>query len=126
MIQITLNFASIEAARHALLEIPASVLAAAPSIRTEVKPAPKAEPVKVVPPKETNAAPIITPSTALADTPAPEYQTLKTAVFTLAGKSREAVVAIAAEFGVKTFTELTEDKWADALVAVNAALAEAA
>jgi hypothetical protein len=55
-----------------------------------------------------------------------DYPTLQKAVFALAGKSRESAGAVAASFGVKTFKELPEAKWADALVAVNAALAEAA
>jgi hypothetical protein len=49
---------------------------------------------------------------------------LQKAVFTLAGKSREAAAAVAASFGVKTFKDLPSDKWADALAAVNAKLAE--
>jgi len=73
---------------------------------------------------------------AAASTPAPaaetstsrassvDYPTLQKAVFTLAGKSREAAAAVAASFGVKTFKDLPADKWADALAAVNAKLAE--
>jgi len=53
-----------------------------------------------------------------------DYPTLQKAVFALAGKSREAAAAVAASMGVKTFKELAQDKWADALVAVNAKLAE--
>ena len=52
-----------------------------------------------------------------------DYPTLQKAVLALAGKSREAAAAIAASFGVKTFKELTKDKWADALEAVNERLA---
>jgi hypothetical protein len=52
-----------------------------------------------------------------------DYPTLQKAVFALAGKSRESAAAVAASMGVKTFKELPESKWADALVAVNAALA---
>ena len=73
---------------------------------------------------------------AAASTPAPAaetstsrassvgYPTLQKAVFTLAGKSREAAAAVVASFGVKTFKDLPADKWADALAAVNAKLAE--
>lgn len=53
-----------------------------------------------------------------------EYPVLQKAVFALAGKNREAAGAVAASFGVKTFKELSADKWADALAAVNAKLAE--
>lgn len=53
-----------------------------------------------------------------------DYPTLQKAVFALAGKSREAAAAVAASMGVKTFKELAEGKWAEALVAVNAKLAE--
>jgi hypothetical protein len=42
----------------------------------------------------------------------------------LAGKSRDAAAAVAGSFGVKTFKELPEGKWADALAAVNAKVAE--
>jgi hypothetical protein len=53
-----------------------------------------------------------------------EYPVLQKAVFALAGKSRESAAAVAASMGVKTFKELPADKWGDALVAVNAKLAE--
>jgi hypothetical protein len=53
-----------------------------------------------------------------------DYPTLQKAVFALAGKSREAAAAVASSFGVKTFKELPEAKWAEALAAVNDKLAE--
>lgn len=62
------------------------------------------------------------PSTA--DAPAVKYDDLKAAVFKLAGKSRDAAVAINKAFGVATMKELAADRWADALAAVNAKLAE--
>ena len=62
-------------------------------------------------------------STASSSEPV-EYPVLQKAVFALAGKSREAAAAVAASMGVKTFKELPADKWAEALVAVNAKLAE--
>lgn len=124
MIQITLNFTSIEAARAALLEIPLSVLAGAPAIKAE----PKAEkPAKVE--KPAAPAPVVEAPATVVEAPAAsavDYPTLQKAVFALAGRSREAAASVAAALGVKTFKELTEDKWAEALVAVNAALAEAA
>lgn len=51
-----------------------------------------------------------------------DYPTLQKAVFALAGKSRESAAAVAASMGVKTFKELPEARWAEALAAVNAAL----
>lgn len=62
-------------------------------------------------------------STASSSEPV-EYPVLQKAVFALAGKNREAAAAVASSFGVKTFKELDAAKWADALVAVNAKLAE--
>lgn len=157
MITITLNFKSIEAARKALLEIPASALVGGPEPEAELerpnieapKPAaapaaasgkatakagaapgktaaektPTAESAGAAPPASTAAA--SSPASA-AEPPAPavDYPTLQKAVFALAGKSREAAAAVAASFGVKTFKDLPADKWADALAAVNAKLAE--
>ena len=142
---MTLTFVSIEAARAALLEIPSSSLVGGPAPEQTgtdrratdkveapkpsglpkqvkiVKPAP--EPVAVEPtPAPVAEAPA---STASSSEPAPsvDYPTLQKAVFALAGKSREAAAAVAASMGVKTFKELGQDKWAEALVAVNAALA---
>lgn len=53
-----------------------------------------------------------------------DYPTLQKAVFALAGKSREAAAAVAASMGVKTFKELGQDKWAEALGAVTEKLAD--
>lgn len=65
------------------------------------------------------------PAASTASSSAPvEYPVLQKAVFALAGKSREAAAAVAASFGVKTFKELPEAKWADALAAVQAKTAE--
>ena len=146
MITITLNFKSIEAARQALLDIPSSALVGGPEPEAEApKPAPDQEaeapkPVKASRASKTAAEPVVAqpqttagreeapaPAAAAAQTgPAPsvDYPTLQKAVFTLAGKSREAAAAVAASFGVKTFKDLPSDKWADALTAVNAKLAE--
>ena len=147
MITITLHFKSIEAARKALLEIPSSALVGGPEPeaeapksapapaaasgkatakggaapgKTAAEKAPAAESVAAEPPALTAAA----SSPAPAPTPTIEYTVLQKAVFTLAGKSREAAAAVAASFGVKTFKDLPADKWADALAAVNAKLAE--
>lgn len=120
MIAITLNFVSIEAARAALLEIPLSALVLAPQPKAEVelpKPA-KAEKAKPAP----APVPEPTPEPAPVSAPAVDYPTLQKAVFALAAKNREAAATVAGAFGVKTFKELPEAKWADALVAVQAAL----
>ena len=149
MITITLNFKTIEAARKALLEIPESALVGGPEPEPEAeapKPAPApaaasgkatakagAAPGKTAAEKAPTAASVAAEppaSTAATSSPAPapapaiEYTVLQKAVFTLAGKSREAAAAVAASFGVKTFKDLPADKWADALAAVNAKLAE--
>lgn len=100
---------------------------AAPAAEVKVE-APK--PVKVEKAKPAAVEPTPAPvaeaptSTASSSAPAPsvDYPTLQKAVFALAGKSRESAAAVAASMGVKTFKELPEAKWADALAAVNAAL----
>lgn len=158
MITITLNFKSIEAARQALLDIPASALvggpapeaepehpkveapkaAAAPAAasgkatakggaapgKTAAEKAPAAESVAAEQPASTAATGDAAVAPGPAPAPAVEYAVLQKAVFTLAGKSREAAAAVASSFGVKTFKDLPADKWADALAAVNAKLAE--
>lgn len=131
MISITLNFKSIEAARAALLEIPVTALVGgveADKQNAEVKPAKAAKPAKQEPVKATEvvAAKEETPVVE-APTEAPtavDYPTLQKAVFALAALNREAVVATAGSFGVKTFKELDQGKWAAALEAVHAKLAE--
>lgn len=159
MIQVTLNFVSVEALRAALLEIPETSLVGS-NLTAKVS-LPKAEEVAAAPvekpAKPVKSTPAATPAPAaptqptaeaVAETAAPEktaeesariaepvadaapastavdYPTLQKAVFTLAGKSREAAAAVAASFGVKTFKELPEAKWADALSAVQAKTAE--
>lgn len=149
MIAITLNFKTIEAARQALLEIPASSLVAttapeaapapAPVIVQEPTSAPKAdkaaasvtspaiaEQAAVQEPKTPSVEVSTTTSSAAASgaSETVEYPVLQKAVFALAGKSREAAASVASSFGVKTFKELPAEKWADALAAVNTKLAE--
>lgn len=131
MISITLNFKSIEAARAALLEIPLSALAGGEDSKqaAEVKPAKTAKPAKQEPVQEAAPAPEVTaePQAAEAPTEAPtavDYPTLQKAVFALAAINREAVIATASSFGVKTFKELDQGKWAAALEAVQAKVAE--
>lgn len=131
MISITLNFKSIEAARAALLEIPVTALAGGEDSKqaAEVKPAKTAKPAKQEPVQEAAPAPEVTaePQAAEAPTEAPtavDYPTLQKAVFALAALNREAVIATAGSFGVKTFKELDQSKWAAALEAVQAKVAE--
>lgn len=131
MISITLNFKSIEAARAALLEIPLSALAGGEDSKqaAEVKPAKTAKPAKQEPVQEAAPAPEVTaePQAAEAPTEAPtavDYPTLQKAVFALAALNRGAVIATAGSFGVKTFKELDQSKWAAALEAVQAKVAE--
>lgn len=126
MISITLNFKSIEAARAALLEIPVTALVGgveADKQNAEVKPAKAAKPAKQEAAPEVKAE----PQAAEAPTEAPtavDYPTLQKAVFALAALNREAVIATAGSFGVKTFKELDQSKWAAALEAVQAKVAE--
>lgn len=141
MIQLTLTFTSLDAARKALLEIPESVLvgtapvpeAEAPKSRKAAatpaavetkaaKPEPAVEsPSDPKPAAEPTPAPVVETKSSTASSV--DYSTLQKAVFTLAGKSREAAAAVAQSFGVKTFKDLPADKWADALEAVQERLA---
>lgn len=143
MIAITLNFTSIEAAVRALREIPENLLVnhaatlvaepeapapKAPKAAKAAKPAPEQEvaPPQATAPAEEAPAPAAAPA---EPEPAPvassvDYPTLQKAVFALAGKSREAAAAVVQSFGVKTFKELPQDKWAEALGAVTEKLAE--
>ena len=139
MIQITLNFKSIEAARAVLLDIPSSALVGGPAANEADAPvvSKKAEKVDVYEKRVQKAekieqvveAPKPEPVATISSpkpTASVDYPTLQKAVFALAGKSRAAAAAVAGDFGVKTFKELPEAKWSDALDAVNAALAQAA
>lgn len=143
MIQITLNFATVEAARKALNEIPESLLIGAlPTPKTEVvkstvevakerapkptktveeAPAPAPAPA-VEPPAPT--APIAKAEVKADAAPEIDYPTLQKAVFTLAGKSREAAKAVAEQFGVENFKSMPKEMWAKAHDAVQAKIAE--
>ncbi len=140
MVEITLNFKTIEAARQALLDIPASALVGgpepealgalvpapvpAPKAKQKAAPAEVPKPVEVPAPAAPTPAPVAAPEPAPAPVQTVDYATLQKAVFALAGKSREAAAGVAASLGVKTFKELPEDKWAEALGAVQEKLAE--
>lgn len=126
MISITLNFKSIEAARAALLEIPVSALVGGEDSKqaAEVKPAKTAKPAKQEAAPEVKAEPQAAEAPAEEQPAAVDYPTLQKAVFALAALNREAVIATAGSFGVKTFKELDQSKWAAALEAVQAKVAE--
>lgn len=90
---------------------------AEPKPEVAVDPKPVAEP-------STQEAPAAQTASSDEASKSVDYPTLQKAVFALAGKSREAAAALAADFGVKTFKELPADMWASALVAVNDKLTE--
>ena len=133
MIQVTLSFPD----QAALVQFFTSVSAPAP-VKVE---APKPAPTPAAPATVTKTAKVTAPAAPAAESPSdpkpePEattssakpsasvdYPTLQKAVFALAGKSRDKAAAVAATLGVKTFKELPESKWAEALAAVNEALA---
>lgn len=135
MIQVTLSFPD----QAALVQFFTSVSAPAP-VKVE---APKPAPTPAAPATVTKAAKVTAPAAPAAESPSdpkpePEattssakpsasvdYPTLQKAVFALAGKSRDKAAAVAATLGVKTFKELPESKWAEALAAVNESLAAA-
>ena len=127
MIQVTLNFPD----QAALLAyFTGQVSAPAPTV-TDVKveapkPVKAAKPAPTVPtPSTVEAAPVaVSEPKAESSEPVVDYPTLQKAVFALAGKNRDAVVAIAASFGAKTFKELDPSNWAAALNTVTAKLAE--
>lgn len=141
MIQITLNFATVEAARKALNEIPESLLIGAlPTPKTEVVKS-TVEVVKERAPKPTKTveeapapAPAVEPPAPTAPiakeevkadaAPEIDYPTLQKAVFTLAGKSRDAAKAVAEQFGVENFKSMPKEMWAKAHDAVQAKIAE--
>lgn len=148
MVEIKFTFASVDEAAAFLAREPRLGSAERPltdadaQADTAGKPRPSAQPVVTLPAsvaKEVAAAPSPKPAAKAADTPptvkaepaaapaekpAVEYKDLQAAVFKLAGKDRAAASKVVASFGVATFKELPADKWADALTAVNAALAE--
>ena len=129
MIQVTLSFPD----QAALVQFFTSVSAPAPvKVEAPKPPKPAATPAaaetkaaKPAPAAESPSDPKPEP-VATTSSPKPsasvDYPTLQKAVFALAGKSRESAAAVAASMGVKTFKELPESKWAEALAAVNAAL----
>lgn len=136
MIQITLTFTSLSAALKALREIPESTLDGAltditPAEEAAAEPAPK--PVKKAQkpspapaleavPAPAIASPAVDPLPGVA--PAVSYPELQKAVLLLAGKNRDAAQALATHMGVKTFRELPQDRWHEALAAVNTKIVE--
>jgi hypothetical protein len=143
MIQITLQFTSVETAIAVLRGIPENAFSAALVIEQATpgkdKPAPeKAAPAKVTKAAETKveksepAAPAEGSAAAdtKADAPAQDdeeplaYAVLQKAVFALAGKSREAAMALNKEFGVSHMKDLPEGLRRKALAAAEAKLLE--
>jgi len=101
-------------------EAPKSSKAAATPAAGTLAPA-KSEPAAAAPtdPKpETSTGSSAKPSASV------DYPTLQKAVYQLAGKSREAATELCATFGVKTFKELPDTKWGEALAAVTAKISE--
>ena len=123
---------------------PTTAKAGAASKKTAAEPAPTAASAETAPqaPTAATASPETvaegkpaaaasapaTPAASTASSSEPsksvDYPTLQKAVFALAGKSRDAAAAVAASMGVKTFKELGQDKWAEALGAVQEKLVE--
>ena len=142
MIQVTLNFPDQAALVAFFTANTGAVSAPEKAAVADIKPgkskpaatpaapvaAPAASPEPAVEsPSDPKPAPAATPAAPAASSTKPadsvDYPTLQKAVFALAGKSRDSAAAVAASFGVKTFKELDQSKWADALAAVNTALA---
>lgn len=98
--------------------------APAPAPKEVAAPVPAAESPSDPKPVADSSAPAAPAVSSVSSTEPVDYPTLQKAVFTLAGKSREAAAAVATGFGVKTFKELDSAKWGEALAAVNAKIAE--
>lgn len=136
MIQVTLTFTSLSAALMALREIPENTLNGALTDITpaeeEVAPEPAPKPVKkakpspapalVAAPAPAIASPTVDPLPGVA--PAVQYGELQKAVLLLAGKNRDAALSLASSMGVKTFKELSQERWPEALAAVNNKIVE--
>ena len=131
MIQITLTFTSLSAALMALREIPENTLngaltditpaeeevAAEPAPKPAKKAKPSPAPALVAAPAPPTVTPTVDPLPGVA--PAVSYAELQKAVLLLAGKNRDAALALAQTMGVKTFKELDAARWPEALAAVN-------
>ena len=91
-----------------------------------VKPVAAPAPVAVAPAKAAAPAPAPAPAAPIeaAVVNGVRYTDLQQAVQKLATQQRAAAVALLAQFGVPHFKELSPEKWADALAACNAKLAE--
>jgi hypothetical protein len=132
MIQVTLTFSSIAAAIQALRGIPEADQAVATVKEAPAKPQAEKTATPAASPAATPAAasasakkqePAASQEPA-ADEGVLDYAVLQKAVFALAGKSRDAALAVNQQFNVKTMKELPEDKRREALAAVNAKIAE--
>ena len=135
MIRITLEFPTLAEAQNFLnsaaapapldiqfsqvakvIEKPATAIYTEKAVETK-KPAP------TPPAQETQAAPAATATVSPSESTV-DYKTLQAAVFKLAGKSKPAVMAFLASYGVKTAKDIPEAKWAAALASADAALGE--
>lgn len=132
MIKITLEFPNMDQAIEALSKMksadgksPAPATVEKVEAPKPVKPAATPAAAKSTPAPATTAAATASPSeTGPAPASSVDYPTLQKAVFALAGKSRESAAAVAQSFGVKTFKELPEARWTEALAAVKTAMAD--
>lgn len=79
-------------------------------------------PPAVQPSAEAAAAP--SPAKTQADAKPIDYSQLKMAILKLANADRDAASILVAGFGVATFRDLDQSRWAEALAAVNAKLNE--
>lgn len=141
MIQITLTFTSLAAALNALRQIPENTLQGALTDITPAPAEPEAQPTpkpvararKAAPAPEAAPAPTtVEPAAPQApvDAPTPvnepavQYSQLSAAVMRLAGRNRDAALAIASGLGVKNFRDLEPARYSEALGLVEEKLAE--
>lgn len=141
MISITLNFKTIEAARQALLEIPASALVGGPEPEAVAAPAPAPKPARaakaaqastpapepVAAPAPVTAQPVEAPAPVAAPAPAEpaapvQYADLQRAVLALYKVDKSRTQQIAIDMGFESFKVMPAERWAEALANVNAAL----
>lgn len=125
MIQIVLTFTSLNAALRALREIPESTLnAALTDITPAEAPVVEAAALEAPAPRAKKPKPAPAPVTLPGVEEPIDYPTLQKEVLKLAGKNREAALALAGELGVKHFRDLPSERWAEALLAVTAKCSE--
>lgn len=128
MIKLTLNFSTVAAARKALNELPEDLFAhvgeIAPAPEQEKAPEKKSKPAATQPAPAPAQPEVAAPAPAAESPSSVDYPTLQKAVFALAGKSRDVAGEVVSTFGVKTFKDLDQSRWGEALAAVQAKIAE--